>query len=119
MWWVGQDRKNVLSRNFLTSGHGHNPAKKAEKTRFFANLRAGDRFACATGAKIELRAMALRILFAGSGEFGARSLDALLAAGHEIAQVITQPDRPAGRGRELSPTAIAKLAEKRGISVLK
>src|SRR6267142_195898 len=63
--------------------------------------------------------MALRVLFAGSGEFGAPSLDALIGAGHEIVQVITQPDRPAGRGREVSPTAIARLAEKRGIAVIK
>ena len=41
--------------------------------------------------------MALRILFAGSGEFGAPSLDALMSAGHEVAGVISQPDRP---GRE-------------------
>jgi methionyl-tRNA formyltransferase len=63
--------------------------------------------------------MALRILFAGSGEFGAPSLDALMSAGHEIVQVISQPDRPAGRGRELTPTPIARLAEERKLRMLK
>jgi methionyl-tRNA formyltransferase len=52
----------------------------------------------------------LRILFAGSGEFGLPTLKALLDAGHEIAHVYTQPDRPAGRGRTLTPTPIAQFA---------
>lgn len=52
----------------------------------------------------------LRIIFAGSGEFGAPTLRALIAAGHEIVQVYSQPDRPAGRGRKLTPTPIAQLA---------
>jgi methionyl-tRNA formyltransferase len=63
--------------------------------------------------------MALRILFAGSGEFGAPSLRALMDSGHEIAAVISQPDRPAGRGRELTPTPIARLATERGLRVIK
>src|SRR5690242_8890973 len=63
--------------------------------------------------------MALRILFAGSGEFGAPSLNALMSAGHEIVSVISQPDRPAGRGRELTPTPIARLAAERQLRVLK
>jgi len=63
--------------------------------------------------------MALRILFAGSGEFGGPSLDALMGAGHEIVGVISQPDRPAGRGRELTPTPIARLALERGLRVIK
>jgi len=63
--------------------------------------------------------MALRILFAGSGEFGGPSLDALMGAGHEIVGVISQPDRPAGRGRELTPTPIARLAMERGLRVMK
>src|SRR5439155_12263341 len=63
--------------------------------------------------------MALKILFAGSGEFGAPSLDALIGAGHEIAAVISQPDRPAGRGKQLTPTPIARLAIERGLRVIK
>src|SRR3954464_3059999 len=63
--------------------------------------------------------MALKILFAGSGEFGAPSLDALISTGQEIVQVISQPDRPAGRGRELTPTPIARLALERGLHVIK
>jgi methionyl-tRNA formyltransferase len=63
--------------------------------------------------------MALKILFAASGEFGVPSLSALMDAGHEILGVISQPDRPAGRGRELTPTPIARLAIERGLRVLK
>jgi methionyl-tRNA formyltransferase len=55
-------------------------------------------------------AVSLRIIFAGSGEFGLPTLRALSEAGHEIVQVVSQPDRPAGRGRGLTPTPIAKFA---------
>jgi len=49
----------------------------------------------------------LRIVFAGSGEFGVPTLRALARSGHEIVQVVSQPDRPAGRGRSLAPTPIS------------
>ncbi len=52
----------------------------------------------------------LRIIFAGSGEFGLPTLKALRSAGHEVVQVYSQPDRPAGRGRTLTPTPIAQFA---------
>ena len=52
----------------------------------------------------------LQIIFAGAGEFGLPSLKALLERGHSIVQVISQPDRPAGRGRKLTPTPIAQFA---------
>jgi len=53
----------------------------------------------------------MRIIFAGSGEFGLPTLEALVAdRRHEIVMVISQPDRPAGRGRHLTPTPISKLA---------
>jgi methionyl-tRNA formyltransferase len=52
----------------------------------------------------------MQIIFTGSGEFGVATLASLLEAGHEIAAVCTQPDRPAGRGRKLTATAIAQFA---------
>jgi methionyl-tRNA formyltransferase len=52
----------------------------------------------------------LRIIFAGSGEFGLPTLRALLSAGHQLVQVVSQPDRPAGRGRKLAPTPISQFA---------
>ncbi len=52
----------------------------------------------------------MRIIFTGSGEFGVPTLAALLEAGQEIVAVCTQPDRPAGRGRKLTPTAISQFA---------
>jgi methionyl-tRNA formyltransferase len=57
----------------------------------------------------------LRIIFAGSGEFGLPTLRALLEAGHAVVQVFTQPDRPAGRGRKLAPTPIGQFALERNL----
>jgi len=59
----------------------------------------------------------LSIIFAGSGEFGLPTLRALVEAGHKIVGVYTQPDRPAGRGRQLAATPIAEVAEKMGMAV--
>ena len=57
----------------------------------------------------------LQIIFAGAGEFGLPTLQALVDAGHQIVQVVSQPDRPAGRGRKLTPTPIAQFALDRGL----
>jgi methionyl-tRNA formyltransferase len=61
----------------------------------------------------------LQIIFAGSGEFGLPTLRALSDAGHKIVQVVSQPDRPAGRGRGLTPTPISAFAVERGLSLLR
>ena len=53
-------------------------------------------------------ATGLKIIFAGSGEFGLPTLRALREPGHELVAVVTQPDRPAGRGRGLTPTPIGQ-----------
>src|ERR1044072_1548584 len=63
--------------------------------------------------------MHMRIIFSGSGEFGVPSLHALIEAEHEIVQVVTQPDRPAGRGRALTQTPVAELASSRNLRLLK
>jgi methionyl-tRNA formyltransferase len=59
----------------------------------------------------------MKIIFAGTPDFAACALQALIDAGHEIALVLTQPDRPAGRGMKLNASAVKILAEKQGISV--
>lgn len=59
----------------------------------------------------------LRIIFAGTPDFAARHLDALLLSGHQIAGVFTQPDRPAGRGNKLTPSPVKVLAEQHQIPV--
>lgn len=59
----------------------------------------------------------LRLIFAGSGEFGLPTLKRLIADGHDIVRVFTQPDRPAGRGRKLTPTPIAAFAALAGLPV--
>ncbi|HKW38449.1 MAG TPA: methionyl-tRNA formyltransferase [Burkholderiales bacterium] len=59
----------------------------------------------------------MNILFAGTPEFAARSLMALLESRHAVRGVITQPDRPAGRGLARTASAVKRLAEDRGIRV--
>ncbi len=60
---------------------------------------------------------ALRVAFAGTPEFAAVALDAILAAGHTVPLVLTQPDRPAGRGMKLQASPVKQLAQQRGIAV--
>lgn len=52
----------------------------------------------------------LKIVFAGTPEFAAEALRAIIEAGHEVVLVMTQPDRPAGRGLKLQPSAVKKVA---------
>ncbi len=59
----------------------------------------------------------MRLIFAGTPEFAAVALQALLAAGHEIALVLSQPDRPAGRGMKLQASPVKQLALQHGIPV--
>ena len=59
----------------------------------------------------------MRLVFAGTPEFAALALQAIVAAGHDVALVLTQPDRPAGRGMALQPSAVKKLALEKGIEV--
>lgn len=59
----------------------------------------------------------MKIIFAGTPDFAAQALDALIAAGHEIALVLTQPDRPSGRGMKLTPSAVKVVAERHQIPV--
>ncbi len=60
-----------------------------------------------------------QIIFSGSGEFGIPTLRALIAAGHQIVHVYTQPDRPAGRGKKMTPTPIGALAIELGLPLTK
>ena len=59
----------------------------------------------------------MKLIFAGTPEFAATALAAILAAGHEVALVLTQPDRPAGRGMALQASPVKRLAEQHGIPV--
>jgi methionyl-tRNA formyltransferase len=60
---------------------------------------------------------ALRIVFAGTPEFSVPALQALHDAGHAIVAVYTQPDRPAGRGREVAASAVKRRALALGLTV--
>jgi methionyl-tRNA formyltransferase len=59
----------------------------------------------------------MKVIFAGTPAFAAQALTAIIAAGHEVALVLTQPDRPAGRGMALQPSAVKQVALAHGIEV--
>ncbi|GAA4007175.1 methionyl-tRNA formyltransferase [Sphingomonas humi] len=59
----------------------------------------------------------MRLIFMGSPAFAVPTLDALIAAGHEIAAVYCQPPRPAQRGKKLQPTAVHQRADALGLPV--
>lgn len=61
--------------------------------------------------------MSLKIIFAGTPEFSLSTLQALLDSPHEVVATYTQPDRPAGRGRRLTPSPVKKLAQENNIPV--
>jgi methionyl-tRNA formyltransferase len=61
----------------------------------------------------------LRVVFAGTPPFAAHALEAILAAGHDIPLVLTQPDRPSGRGLRVNPSAVGQVAAERGIPTQK
>ncbi|MBI6550605.1 methionyl-tRNA formyltransferase [Xenorhabdus lircayensis] len=59
----------------------------------------------------------LRIIFAGTPDFAARHLAALLNSQYQVVGVLTRPDKPAGRGKKLTPSPVKVLAEEHGIPV--
>lgn len=60
----------------------------------------------------------MKLVFAGTPAFAATALEALVAAGHEVVLALTQPDRPAGRGLTLHPSAVKTVATAHDIPVL-
>jgi methionyl-tRNA formyltransferase len=59
----------------------------------------------------------MRVIFMGTPDFSVSALDALVAAGHEVACVYTQPPRPAGRGKKDRPSPVHLRAEAQGLEV--
>jgi methionyl-tRNA formyltransferase len=59
----------------------------------------------------------VRVVFFGSPAFALPSLEALDAAAHEVALVVTQPDRPTGRGQKPTPPPVAAYARERGLTL--
>ena len=60
----------------------------------------------------------MKVVFFGSPDFAVASLEALLASHHEVVGVVTQPDRPAGRGLKMEPPAVKVLALKHNLPIL-
>ncbi|SDK67641.1 methionyl-tRNA formyltransferase [Methylophilus rhizosphaerae] len=59
----------------------------------------------------------MRIIYAGTPEFAVPALQGLIEAGHEIVMVLTQPDRPAGRGMQLKASPVKQLALQHGLRI--
>ena len=60
----------------------------------------------------------MRLVFCGTPEFGVPTLEAVIGAGHEVALVVTQPDRAAGRGMEVQAPPVKRVAIERGLPVV-
>jgi methionyl-tRNA formyltransferase len=60
----------------------------------------------------------MKLVFCGTPEFAVPTLEAVIAAGHEVALVLTQPDRAAGRGMEMQSSPVKRVAVERGIAVV-
>lgn len=60
----------------------------------------------------------MRIVYMGTPEFAVATLEALIDAGHDIAAVVTMPDKPAGRGRQLKPSAVKVYAQSKGLRIM-
>jgi methionyl-tRNA formyltransferase len=60
----------------------------------------------------------MKLVFCGTPEFGVPTLEAVIAAGHEVALVVTQPDRAAGRGMEMQAPPVKRVAMERGLPVV-
>lgn len=59
----------------------------------------------------------MRIIFMGTPDFSVGTLEALVAAGHDVCLAVTQPDKPKGRGKEMQPTPVKEAAQRHGIPV--
>ena len=59
----------------------------------------------------------MKVVFLGTADFACPSLEALLTSRHKIAAVVTQPDRPKGRGQRLAPSPVKSLAAKKNIPI--
>ena len=61
--------------------------------------------------------MSMRIIFMGTPDFSVPTLKSLVEAGHEVAAVVTQPDKPKGRGKAVQMTPVKEQALEYGIPV--
>ena len=59
----------------------------------------------------------MRVVFMGTPDFAVGTLEALIEAGHQVIGVVTQPDKPKGRGKTLMPTPVKEVALKHQIPV--
>lgn len=61
--------------------------------------------------------MSLRVVYMGTPDFAVGALESIIAAGHDVVGVLTNPDRPSGRGKKLTPSPVKRAARAHGIEV--
>src|SRR5690606_25297386 len=74
--------------------------------------------AAQTAARSRTGLIPMRVVFAGTPEFARAALEAIIQAGHEVPLVLTQPDRPSGRGMKLRPSPVKEAALAHGARVV-
>ena len=67
--------------------------------------------------EMKTRSESMKLIFMGTPDFSVGTLEALVEAGHEITLVVSQPDKPKGRGHEMMPTPVKEAAMKHGLNV--
>ena len=58
----------------------------------------------------------MKVVFMGTPDFAVGALEAIIEAGHQVTAVVTQPDKPKGRGKEMQKTPVKVCAQKYGFS---
>ena len=59
----------------------------------------------------------MRLVFCGTPQFAVPTLEAILSAGHTVQMVLSQPDKPSGRGMEVRPSAVKQFAQQHGLPI--
>ena len=103
------DRLDPETRKAAIEGHSRGRVERAVGTG-----RQGLRTRCSAGGSD-----AVRLVFAGTPDVAVPSLRALIASRHQVIAVVTRPDAPTGRGRRVTASPVASVAEAEGIEVLK
>ncbi len=95
----------------------HLQGHRVRRTSFASQTNSHPRQAKKATARDAVRPISVKIIFAGTPEFAATALAALVKE-HQIVAVLTQPDRPSGRGMHLNPSPVKQLALQYGLPVL-
>ena len=100
------------------SDHGLTPSSPALQSCSPTPVSASTPAPTVSGQPAAQAGRPLRVIYAGTPVFAAQALDALIGSRHEVVAVLSQPDRPAGRGQKLLPSAVKQRALAANLPVL-